>query len=60
MKMDSALENLSIFLTVIYSSEPLFENIKVKLKKLHHSPSDIPLAMRLQSDFLEVKGRKTI
>lgn len=31
-----------------------------KTKKLHHSPSGIPLAMRLQSDFLEVKGRKTI
>lgn len=32
MKMDLAHENLSIFPTVIYSSEPPFANIKVKLK----------------------------
>lgn len=33
MKMDLAHENLSIFPTAIYSCEPLFENIKVKLNK---------------------------
>lgn len=58
--MDLAHENLSIFSTLNYSNESPFENIKVKLKKLHHSPSDVPLAMRLQSDLLELKGRETI
>lgn len=35
MKMDLAHENLSIFPTAIYSSDPppAFENIKVKTKK---------------------------
>lgn len=31
--MDLAHENFSVFPTVIYSSEPPFANIKVKLKK---------------------------
>lgn len=55
--MDLTHENLSIFPSVIYSSEPQ-QKYQSKMRKLHCSPSDIPLAMRLQSDLLGVKGRK--
>lgn len=55
--MDLAHENFSIFPNVSYSNE-LQWKYQSKTRKLHRSPSDIPLAVRLRSDLLGVKGRK--